>query len=152
MLAAVFAKGGVPMFNNYVSPEVHQELTAKCQENIWLMHGGVMFEDDPWAEDDYDYSFPIAEDIPQMEAFFAHGNWAIRQGVVYGNLAFINQVNGGDEWWTLKKFDSGWLAFESMTMRLIIRDGEFSDTIGKLMRATYEQCETLTYAQKDKPE
>lgn len=51
--------------------------------------------------------------MEELRGFFAHGNWALRQGIVYEDLAFVQQVDGGDEWWTLKRTDSGWLAFES---------------------------------------
>ena len=36
-----------------------------------------------------------------LKLFFEHGNWSIRQGVVYQDLFFCNQVNGGDEWLSL---------------------------------------------------
>lgn len=126
-------------------PEVHEQLKAACQGNMWLMIGGIDFEDDPCMEADYDYTF-ITTDNPQaLEAFFLHGNWCIRSGVVYKDVAFINQVNGGDEWWTLKYFDGKWVAFESITFRLIIRDGEFTETLDKLVNATLNDNGTVSW-------
>lgn len=57
------------------------------------------------------YEFAKAGSVEELRGFFAHGNWALRQGTVYEDLAFVQQVDGGDEWWTLKRTDSGWLAF-----------------------------------------
>ena len=127
------------------SAEIYQQLTDKCQDNMWLKRGGIMFEDDPCAEADYDYCFCVANAIDDLAHFFEHGNWAIRQGITYGDLAFINQVNGGDEWWTLKRFDTQWLAFESVTFSPMIKRGEFSRYINRLEKATEEQCRTLSY-------
>lgn len=97
--------------------------------------GGIDFEDDPCMEDDYDYEFTQFDDVKELMEFFKHGNWSIRQGAVYKDLAFINQVNGGDEWWTLKKFDGEWINFESITFRRIIKDGEFEDYIDSIVNA-----------------
>ena len=41
--------------------------------------------------------------MEELRGFFTHGNWALRQGIVYEDLAFVQQVDGGDEWWTLKR-------------------------------------------------
>ena len=135
----------------FASGEVHQELEAVCQKNVWLMRGGIDFEDDFHLESDYPYSIAQAETIAELRRFFEHGNWSIRQGIVLDDLAFINQVNGGDEWWTLKKFDGVWLPFESITFRQIIIRGEFSKYIRQLLHATREQCQNLTYAENPPP-
>lgn len=76
--------------------------------------GGYDWQDDPWLEE-YPYEFVEAEDVSALRGFLEHGNWAIRTGIVYDDLAFIQQVNGGDEWWTFKKAPDGWEAFESWT-------------------------------------
>lgn len=93
---------------------LHEALVAKCQENGWLKRGGYDWQDDPWLEE-YPYEFVEAEDVSALRGFLGRGNWAIRTGIVYDDLAFIQQVNGGDEWWTLKKAPDGWEAFESWT-------------------------------------
>lgn len=68
------------------------------------------------------------------------------QGIVYEDLAFVQQVDGGDEWWTLKRTDSGWLAFESWSFGRIVQEPErFSHAIECMHRATPEQCKRLEY-------
>lgn len=126
-------------------PELHRLLEQKCQENIWLKKGGVPFVDDPFLELDSPYSFCVAEDIRDLELYFEHGNWSIRQGIVYKDLAFINQVNGGGEWWTLKKDGDSYIDFESITFKRLIESGEFPAYMDRLLKATPEQCSNLKY-------
>lgn len=120
-------------------------LIAKCQENGWLRRGGYDWQDDPYMEE-YPYSFVRTESLDDLRQFFTHGNWAIRQGALYHDLAFIQQVNGGDEWWTLKQTDDGWLAFESWSFELISDEPDrFSRAIASMEMATPEQCKSLSY-------
>ena len=85
---------------------IRESLAAKCQENGWLRAGGYAWQDDPYLED-YPYDIREASSMEELRSFFRRGNWAIRQGVVYRDLAFVQQVDGGDEWWTLKKIGDG---------------------------------------------
>jgi len=123
------------------------ELEAKCQENAWLKNRDA--EQGIYAEyPTYDYSYTayVCESMDELKHCFRFGNWSIRQGFIYKNLAFINQVNAGDEWWTLKKFDDGrLLAFESVTFGGFDEVGEFEDFINRLLKATYKQCRGLDY-------
>jgi len=95
-----------------------EELTAKQQENDWLRNRDA--EDGIYTEyPTYDYSYTYYEcrTVEELKAAFLYGNWSIRQCFTYKNLAFVNQINAGDEWWTLKKFEDGRLLdFESITM------------------------------------
>ena len=147
-----------------------KELVNLCQQNDWLKHGGVVFREDPFMESDYKYNFTRFTDLKELKRFFAYGNWAIRVGVVYETLCFINQDNGGDEWWTIKKFGDQLIGFESISWEHIIEDNEkfkamskselkrYIDSWGKetvdekindpfehdmerLLKATKEQCE-----------
>lgn len=99
-----------------------EELTAKQQENGWLRNRDA--EDGVYTDyPTYDYSYGAYEclSIEELKRAFLYGNWAIRQCFTYKNLAFINQMNGGSEWWALKKFEDGTLlAFDSMSMIRII--------------------------------
>jgi len=104
-----------------------KELEKKQQENDWLKHGGIDFGEGelfgrPY-QDYHDYKYTAYEcmTIEELKKAFLYGNWAIRQCFTYRRLAFINQINGGDEWWALKKFPNGaLLAFESITMKGVI--------------------------------
>ena len=123
----------------------HEELVEKCQENGWLKVGGFDWQDDPFLEE-YAYEFSRTESVDRLREALGSGNWAIRQGFCYRDLAFIQQVNGGDEWWTLKRTDSGWLAFESWSFGRIVQEPErFSHAIECMHRATPEQCKRLEY-------
>ena len=127
-----------------------KELVKLCQQNPWLKRGGEGFEPGGLfgveGELDYIYTFLRYSDVEKLKKFFTVGNWAIRQGVIYKRLCFINQVNAGDEWWTIKKFEDGrLLPFESITWRHFIEDGEFEEEITKYLNATYEQCRNLSF-------
>lgn len=125
----------------------HDALVKKCQDNGWLKKGGYDFADDPFLELDSPYSFIRAKDMDTLELFFGHSNWAIRQGILFENLAFINQINGGDEWWTLKYDDNNnkWVAFESITIHCFIENGNFRELIKRLLEAPIELCLALNY-------
>lgn len=128
-----------------VDGDTHETLVAKCQENGWLKVGGYPWQDDPYLEE-YPYDFAKADSIEELRGFFEHGNWALRQGVVYEDLAFVQQVDGGDEWWTLKRTDSGWLDFESWSFERIVQEPErFSHAIECMHCATPDQCKRLDY-------
>ena len=68
-----------------------RELTDKCQENGWLRRGGYPWQDDPYLEE-YPYEFAKAGSVEELRGFFAHGNWALRQGIVYEDLALETVV------------------------------------------------------------
>jgi hypothetical protein len=122
-----------------------QELIRKCQENAWVKHFGVVFREDPFMETDYSYNFMRYETLDELRRFFKWGNWAIRCGAVYENLCFVQQVNGGDEWWVIKKFMDGELiGFESISFSHIISDPKpymtFEAMVDRLLKVTKEQC------------
>ncbi|SEN01072.1 hypothetical protein SAMN05192574_102167 [Mucilaginibacter gossypiicola] len=77
----------------------------------------------------------------ELEAGLKQGNWCLGQGFHFKNLCFINQIDGGDEWLTIKDD----YAFESFTFSRIIERGEFKDYLQRLLNATKEQCINLEY-------
>ena len=105
-------------------------LSAVCDKNPWL---GNYLE---YPDYDYGYTF---EELANMETLMdrmEHGNWSIRTGFIYESLAFVQQVNGGDEWLTLRKTAPGeWESFESISMEHILRsrgEDDFAEYVGKL--------------------
>lgn len=135
------------MFNMHpLTNEEQKALEAKCQENDWLKRGGAPWQDDPYMEE-YPYSFDRCFTMQDLQDFFRQGNWPIREGVVYGDLAFIQQVNGGDEWWTLKKDETGtWHDFESINFQRIAGDiSELTRYVAGMRLATAEECLQLDY-------
>ncbi len=61
-----------------------------------------------------------------------HVSWAIRDGFLFEDMAFIQQGNGGDEYWTLINQNGKWIDYESVTFRPSIERGEFYALIDKL--------------------
>ncbi len=125
-----------------------EELTEKQQKNTWLRRGGPDEDPDYFPTYDYSYTYYECLTVEELKKACLYGNWAIRQCFTYRNLAFINQINAGDEWWTLKKFEDGrLLAFESCSMAAIIEQHEdyFEDYISQLLKATHHQCRHLEY-------
>lgn len=135
-----------------ISQELYDTLVALCQRNCWLKRHGLAFMDDPCLEADSPYTFCEYEDIAMLKLFFEHGNWSIRQGVVYRDLFFCNQVNGGDEWWVCRydPAEGAYFPFESVTMKLVIARGEFETLLADMQAATVEQCKHLDYAGRSK--
>ncbi len=133
-------------FNAEISPETKSAIYNKCQENGWLKKDGYAWQDDPDLED-YPYSLILIKDIETLRKFFNHGNWALRSGVIYKDLVFIQQVDGGDEWWTLKEVnENGYLDFESNTFHGVAKHPKlFSRFINEMELATPKQCEQLDY-------
>lgn len=137
------------MFNmKPVTEEEQASLEAICQQNGYLMRAGFDWQEDPYLEE-YPYEFDRCFSIDDLQDFFRHGNWAIRQGVVYGDLAFIQQVNGGDEWWALKQVGDGWLPFENVSFGRITKDrSDLVRHIAGMCLATPEECKNLEYLPK----
>lgn len=133
-----------------VEATLAQQLEEKCQENGWLKRGGYDWQDDPYLEE-YPYDFCEAGSVSELKNFFSHGNWAIRQGVVFDDLAFVQQVNGGDEWWTLKRDGDEWRDFESASCGLMIERGgrSFERFIASIRTAIPEECARLEYRLPD---
>ena len=118
----------------------HDGLVEKCQENGWLKVGGFDWQDDPFLEE-YPYEFSRTESVDRLREALGSGNWAIRQGFCYRDLAFIQQVNAGDEWWTLKRDGDAWTSFESWSFGAIAQEPErFERAMRDMCEATPEQC------------
>jgi hypothetical protein len=126
---------------------IYKAMVRKCQINPWLKVGGMDFEPDGvCCEHDYPYYLERYDDVSMLERFFEHGNWGLRAAVTHRDLIFVNQVNGGDEWWTVKILPSGELMpFESITFGPSIERGGFVALIERLASATPETCKALTY-------
>jgi hypothetical protein len=96
--------------------------------------------DPPFNEE----SFHICKDIDELEERLDHGNWCLGAAFVLGDLCFINQVNGGDEWLVIR----GEVRFESLTSRYLIRDGQFRAWVEAVLAASEDQLRNLTYTPK----
>lgn len=109
-----------------------QELYDKCQEREWLAVGGLDYFEE---ESEYPYNLKTCETLEELKGKFASGGWAVRQAFAYERLCFVNQINGGDEWWALYKHPDGRIqGFESITFRHFIEIGEFENLMERLLQ------------------
>ena len=128
-----------------------KEFKEKCylrgMENPWcsgraaIADGSFIVEADRLNRD----SFTVFETIEELKAAFDQGNWCLGQAFVYGDLCFINQINGGDEWLTMKRFADEVVCFESSSWVPSIERDDFEEQFSRLEKATKQQCESLTY-------
>ncbi|MGO4695400.1 hypothetical protein AB4Z50_14095 [Paenibacillus sp. 2TAB26] len=84
--------------------------------DLWLYLG----YENPWINQANDpfftrKSFRIFESVEALIKEFECGTWSLGQAFVYKNLVFINQVDGGDEWLTIKDY----CPFDSITFRAV---------------------------------
>lgn len=87
-------------------------------------------------------SFLILESLEQLRTELNYGNWSINQGFIFGDFAFINQINGGKEWAVFKyiKEENRAFQFESWTGFAV----DFSE-FKKIQKATNEQLKNLEW-------
>ncbi len=75
---------------------------------------------------------------------FEHGNWSLGQAFYRGSLCFVQQVDGGDEWLTIKEDTP----FESISFGHILKK-EGRDAaralLARLREASVEKCRALDY-------
>ena len=97
------------------------------KNNIWICEA-----DDPVFDKRSIYE---CFSIQELKEKFDHGNWCLGQGFSYKNLCFINQIEAGDEFLTIKDDE----AFESITTRAFIKDGRFESLIDTFLTRTIEE-------------
>ena len=85
--------------------------------------------------------FVECADAAELAERLAHGNWCLGQAFFLGDLCFIQQVGGGDEWLVIKHN----VAFESASCGRMIASGTFADFLSRIGAATLEQCASLAY-------
>ena len=113
------------------------------KQNIWI---GQVGSGNPEYDCAFEEPFSVkslhkCNSTEELKEKFSHGNWSLGQGFYFENLCFINQIDGGDEWLTIK--DN--VAFESFTWEWIIKDGKFDSYMRRLLTASIEQCRSLEY-------
>lgn len=109
-----------------------EDLIAICQKNGLLKHDGYEFQDGSLSEEEYGYNFLRCERRLDLMNYLENVSWSIRDGFLFEDMAFIQQVNGGDEYWTLIDHNGEWIDYESATFRPSIERGEFYALIEKL--------------------
>lgn len=81
------------------------------------------------------------ETLEELKNKFAHGNWCLGQGYSYKNFCFINQINAGDEWLSIK--DN--FVFESASLGLMIEKGSYDKWIERVLSAPSDRLRVLDY-------
>lgn len=135
------------------------EAVKLAWRNPWMSGAVDIEEGDPMAAVEYAPNISrvgLITRIDDLIRYFKFGNWGRGSGVVYENLCFLQQVNGGDEWKVTKNFPNGSIAFESISFEHIITDkwkehphengaDRAKDIIRRLQKATRKQCEECDY-------
>jgi len=89
-------------------------------------------------------SFYPCADIAELMEKFRQGNWSLGSAFTLGDLCFIQQDDGGDEWLTIKQD----VAFESMSCGWMIKhrgEAYFIAIVEAIQRASKEDCKKLRY-------
>jgi hypothetical protein len=99
-----------------------------------------------WIREAYDPPFTKkmlekCDTVESLQEKLSHTGWCLGQGFCYQNLCFINQMEGGDEWLTIKDD----YPFETITFADFIKRGVFPVLIERLLRASKEDCIKLKY-------
>lgn len=89
--------------------------------DLALFHGynnpWIRLADDPCFSRDLFYH---CESIFELLDRLRTGNWCLGHTFVYKNLIFINQIDAGDEWLTIKDY----LPIDSITFSAVFRRGD----------------------------
>lgn len=134
-------------------------LVLACLKNRWLSLGIHPLRQDPLLS----AQFPLlrAESLQDLCDFFRMCPYGIREGVVFEDLAFVQQVHLGDEWLVLRRVfddetgDAFWEPFESVSFGKAVRSTtRFECLIGALQNQDpYETAAMLgrseTFSEKE---
>ena len=73
--------------------------------------------------------------------FFKPGNWCLGTGIIYKNLFFLEQTNGGSEWAIYKITEDEIKSFESYSIKMVLdkKDGrvEFLKDLKEMLEGNY---------------
>lgn len=99
-------------------------LALACLQNRWLSRG--IQPTDPSTPPSEQFSFFNSDSLESLREYFRSGSHRIREGIVFGRLAFVQQVDLGDEWLVLRRMfdeesgESFWKPFESYSLSRIV--------------------------------
>ena len=99
-------------------------LALACLQSRWLIRG--IQPTDPNTPLSEQFSFFNSDSLESLREYFRSGSHRIREGIVFGRLAFVQQVNLGDEWLVLRRMfdeesgESFWQPFESYSLSRIM--------------------------------
>jgi hypothetical protein len=124
--------------------ESQEKKPNRCMSK-WLDIG----KKNEWIQEAYDppfntKSFHECKDYAELIDKFAHGNWSLGLAFHFGDLCFIQKIDGGGEWLTIKQDRP----FESISFdRIIERAGRETarKIIDRIRAVTIENCRSLDY-------
>lgn len=115
-------------------------LVLSCLKSRWLARG--ISPDRRNTTPTQDFSLLNSDSLDALLEYFCSGPHALRDGVVFERLAFVQQIDMGDEWLVLKReFDeetgeSFWVPFESYALANVIKSkARFECAVSALLDA-----------------
>ncbi len=127
-----------------------EEHNTENLKSVWLEIGLK----NPWVREANDPPFnaesfsgeAACASVQDLVRGILRGNWCLGTVFHIEDICFINQVEAGDEWLTIK----GRTPFESITFRTSWETEEEAEqrafeTIERIRKATEEQCRNLKY-------
>ncbi|WP_165247208.1 hypothetical protein [Adlercreutzia sp. ZJ141] len=128
--------------------EICESLRAKCRENTWLKPVSEGEDGESgYASLSLDLRFVV--NAAEVKDYLSRKGHRLGEGIVFGGIALIQQVDRGDEWWVLKKEKSGgWRAFESLSFTPMIRLGTFDTYMNWLLEADRVQCPQRVFSEQ----
>ena len=115
------------------------------ESRYWFETWHKLAMKNPWIIEAWDPPLHITEQcikntIEELFDHFQRGNWCLADCVIYDDICFINQIDGGSEYLVIKRD----CAFESLSANRLPLD-ELTDFISDVKQATNEQLKNLTY-------
>lgn len=113
----------------------------ECQSNWSLKE----FEEYPY--DEYPYNFSKIETAEELKKELCSGGYCIRTAFMYEDLAFVQQVDGGDEWLTMKQNGDKFETFESISFYAMHKRGGDEvvyDEIDRCLNYKFEQNQEMS--------
>ena len=84
-----------------------------CSGRYAIADGDFIVEEDRLNRE----SFSVVDTVEDLRAFFKQGNWVLGQAVIFKDLCFMEQVDGGSEFLVIKNGKDGCFAFESWSTK-----------------------------------
>jgi hypothetical protein len=106
------------------------------KKNFWIRQAN----DPPFNSQ----SFHECKDEDELLDKFDNGRWTLGQAFFLGEICFVQQVDGGDEWLAIKQD----VDFDSISFGAIIKRGgreEARALIQSIREATVERCRSHNY-------
>jgi len=90
-----------------------KDLINACIDRVRLAPREYPVRDYPWGIQKVSSMFELMEKL-------GYDNYSVRTGFVLDNLAFVEQVSGGNEWLALKLDGGEWKSFESISYQIML--------------------------------